>query len=228
MNTHDVPPPSWLAAKTRNNSLTYRQYNQERFEPWMKRAYAPSVTPFFEGPPQNFLPYLTPDLVYIREELRLCVQQTAARTLPNLMEFEELPELMRRWHRSSVREREELCLLVFERLQRRAEMIGFLFRRVECPELTLDFARDPFKLEMLFAAIILERDSGVPYRLPPSPVWERMHDVNASGLPASRAVRAFTEEGRLSRALFLSKFAIGMLKALVCPSLSFPPSYKHS
>lgn len=125
-------------------------------------------------------------------------------------------------------EREELLLLVWERQHCRAEEKGFLLRRVECPELVLDFAKDPFEFQLLMQSIIFDRRTDTQYRLPRNAAWERLNDATKSSLPPSRAVRAFTEDARLARALFLAQFVVELLKALVRRLDNFSLKPAHS
>ncbi|GAA5981820.1 hypothetical protein JCM11641_007435 [Rhodosporidiobolus odoratus] len=73
--------------------------------------------------------------------------------------------------------------------------------------MALAWAHDARNLEKLFYAQYFKSSESISYRHVPSPggVWERLNVVE-QGLPASRGVRTFCEEGKVMRALFLENF----------------------
>jgi hypothetical protein len=109
---------------------------------------------------------------------------------------------------------------VWQRDQEVQEEIATAYGRTECPEFTIEWARDPSNLQKLAESLRVEEDSNVEYRLPPSPggVWERLNDIGTTTLPASRALRAVTASGRIVRALCLVQTAVRILRRIVSHS----------
>jgi hypothetical protein len=218
-DTHRIGPPSFLYAKRRNPNLTYRQFNTDRFEPWLRKAFATTVKPFFEGPAHLYLKYQSPFGVSFRTESLEMARGLASIELPRWMKESTFPDLMVKWHDLSVEEREDYFLLVCERQQRRAETADFLYRRAECPELVISFAEDPSNFQWLMQQLVLDPNAEQQYRIPPSEDWDRLNDATRSSLPPSGPLRAFTEDGKSGRMLFLNQFVIQLLEALVRTSL---------
>ncbi|GAA5944096.1 hypothetical protein JCM10213_008999 [Rhodosporidiobolus nylandii] len=197
------------------SGLDYRTYNRY-YEAYLARCYSPSVKPFTLGPSHIWTKYTSDFGTSIREDAADLVRGIILEDFGLFFREGIVPALFERWRGYTVREREDHCLRVWESQQKRAEEEQFLYRRAEAPELTLAWAKDANNLEKLVHALYSDKETasreGISYRHVPSPdgSWERLNLV-ADGVPASRGLRAFCEEGRIMRALYLAQFSFTLL-----------------
>jgi hypothetical protein len=121
-DTHDFDhdPPCWTEAKAQVPSLTYQQFNEEQYEPWLKKAYADDVKPFFERPAVNFAKYLGNLSMSFHANLVLSIQKLATQAIPELQRHPSYPSLLKKWREMSVTEREDVLLQNWERQQEEA------------------------------------------------------------------------------------------------------------
>lgn len=224
-HTHNPGPPSW----TNTRGLSYRQFNDRQFDPWLRRAYSDqSVKPFYKGPPPQYAKYCSKYGTSIRTDAVELIRGLVLGDIRSFMDEKWFPTLISKWHDFSVREREDHCLKIWEIMQHRSETAQFQYRRVECPELTRDWAEDPFNFQVLITSLVFKEDDGISWRHVPHKAWERLNDgTTSSSLPLSAGVRAFCAEGRIMRTLFLAQFTSMLLQSIVRPFPLFP-SYPHN
>lgn len=207
-HTRTVPPPSW----TDSGLASYRQYNKN-FEAYLAAGCAPSVKPYLSQPSHIFAKYAS--------AYAISVQRDAANIARNLIlhglfiKHPIFSMMMAKWHDMSVEEREDLCLQVWEQSQRRAETADFDYRRCECPELTLEWAEDPYNFDALISAMVFDESAGVSYRHVPNKDFDRLNGTDSkSTVPLSAGQRSFCEEGKVMRALYLAQFASQVIRAI--------------
>ncbi|GAA5887039.1 hypothetical protein JCM6882_009428 [Rhodosporidiobolus microsporus] len=210
-HTHETSPPSW----TDSGLSSYRKYNERFFEPYLRAAFAPSVKPFFQHPSHIYHKYTSDFGASIRRDASDLTRNLVFQCLQAYEPI--LPVIMTRWHEISVLEREDLCLQVWEQTQRRAETADFDYRRVECPEFTLSWAEDPFNFDVLLSALTFSEESGLSYRHVPNEAFDRLNGTGktSSTLPFSPGVRAFCEESKIMRSLYLTQFSCQLIRAIV-------------
>ncbi|BGP21085.1 hypothetical protein JCM10213_009001 [Rhodosporidiobolus nylandii] len=191
------------------SKLSLREWNERVYEPWLKAAYDQSIKPYYLQPSHLFNKYDSEYARGVKENLKRGIRGNVALIahVHNSPFWRTLCEL---WRSKTVKEREEVVLLTWERQARRAETADFSYRRDNTPELTLNWAADPYNLEDLVAAQLLPPNSDLEYRIVRNPEWERLN-APASSLPLSPGTREFVEEGYLDRHLFLAQFTAQMI-----------------
>ncbi|GAA6030569.1 hypothetical protein JCM8097_006213 [Rhodosporidiobolus ruineniae] len=210
-HTHQETPPAW----TRSN-LDYRTFNERFYEPWLKRAYASTVRPFYLEPEHVYVKYLSEFGTSIRRQHLDMIRGAMDHDFVAFFDNEDLRVfLLNRWHDATVRQREDWTLQVYEFLHHRAETAKFQYRRHDCPELTVDWAEDPFNFQLLIMALRFDPKQEPHYRSVPNKDWSRLNDCSNAATPPSRGRRAFTDEGKLTRVLFMIQFTISLCKAIL-------------
>lgn len=185
-HTHQILPASWTGSKAHDPSLTYRQYNAGSFEPWLEKVYSPNAKPFIDASSSVFAKYTGDYATSIRRNVARVIRMCVVDQLGVFYKYGAIPEITKVWHDYTVAEREEKLLTAWQQQQERSESANLCFGRVEAPEMTLEWARDPWNLDVLLTAIMFEeQDEGVEYKHVPNERWERMCDATASPTPPS-------------------------------------------
>ncbi|GAA6030649.1 hypothetical protein JCM8097_006255 [Rhodosporidiobolus ruineniae] len=208
-DTHREIPPFF-----HSNRLSYRDFNRVYFEPWLQRAYADSVAPFYLQPdPDLATNYLTEFAASYRKDTSDGIRLAMGQHLIRMINDPEKHKLyIQPWHAATVKQREEWLLATWQRQQEDAQESDQRFDRFETPELTLNFAKDPYHLDQLLENLAFD-PAVQPYRHVPHGRWDRLHDWTTSSTMTmpSRAVRAFTEDAKIARTSYLFQFAFALV-----------------
>ncbi|GAA6030497.1 hypothetical protein JCM8097_006175 [Rhodosporidiobolus ruineniae] len=210
-NTHKERPPSWTASP-----FSYRHFQRLKYQPWLKRSYADTVKPFYLEQDAHYAFYTTDFSANIRTANIEVLGELVCGDLPRIVVDEEYNNhFFPAWQGASVRTREDWCLTVWERQHRFSEQSKLFFGQVECPELTLEWASDPYNFHILLSALLFD-PAKETYRHVPHPQWDRLNNWSTTlATPPSRGVRAFTEEGKIMRAVFLAHFAADLVRVVL-------------
>ncbi|GAA5858142.1 hypothetical protein JCM8547_005669 [Rhodosporidiobolus lusitaniae] len=134
----------------------------------------------------HFTKYLDDYGVSMRREAADLIRGGVSHDLTFLLKERAIELAPQQWHAMTVSKKEDIFLTVLERLQRRAETRHQMF----------------------------DEEEDVSYRHIPNKAWERLNDATQAKTPVSRGMRAFSEEGRIMRALFFVQFSVYLIRAI--------------
>ncbi|GAA6030567.1 hypothetical protein JCM8097_006212 [Rhodosporidiobolus ruineniae] len=197
LNTHEPNyPPTWAASPLRS----FRDFNRLRIS--------------------------TELAVNVREDCARGLGHTVHEISRICRDQARLDRFEKSWHGGSVEQREEWCLAIFEEGKTRAERGYQAYFRDECPELTLSWASDSYNFNTLVLATSFNPNEQ-QYRHVPDEAWSRLNDwSSALSTPPSRHVRAFTEEGKLTRSYALARFCLSLFRLVLDEPDDFGPLLK--
>ncbi|GAA6030495.1 hypothetical protein JCM8097_006174 [Rhodosporidiobolus ruineniae] len=203
--------PEWRPAFL-DSRMPFKQYNEEVYEPWLKRAYT-LPKPYYLQPSHLFTKF---DSEYARahKEQAKVILCGIIEHLGMLHREKSFADICLTWRRYSKKQRQDLCLLTWARQARRAETAQFSYRRDDTPELVLSWADDPYNFEDLVAAQVLAPGSTVDYRIVPNKEWSALNEP-PSCLPLSRGLREYIETGFIDRHLFLARFTVQLIESIL-------------
>jgi hypothetical protein len=184
---------------------TYREYNEEVWEPWLKEAYHRNPLPFLDGPEANYAHALDPH-TQSTAAFRAQIALTGLSKPDWLLYIEDGSVCVERWTSMSRREREDILLYLWEVEQAGAEQGHGTVNRMWAPEFTLDNLAGDGGREMIRLARSIRPPEGFDAASSPVPhftndAYDRLWSIGKyePSIPFSRAKRAFIETGIAAR-----------------------------
>ncbi|GAA6030480.1 hypothetical protein JCM8097_006168 [Rhodosporidiobolus ruineniae] len=210
-HTHHEEPPCWTASPLRD----FRTWNKLRYEPWLRRVYAEDVKPFWDQPADTFLMYPTETAADLRQSSIDLLIQALVDMSAIFSNEKQVERLHAKWDGASTSQREDWCLKLWRKEQERAEEDHHTLSRPEAPEFTLAWAADPDNLYRLANSLPFDRYRYL-YRHISHPAWDRLNCWPSSArMPPSRAVRSFSETGKIIRTGYLAEFCLSLLRLVL-------------